>query len=137
MSFESSLETHLANDAGVAALVGTRIRPEVIAQRETLPAITHTSVSSTHEHNLGGATGVCHSRVQLDCYAATKAEAIAVREAVRLALVGYRGTIGDVFVNGVLVERKFSSTDAPEDGSDNWRYVEMIEFLITHSESTQ
>lgn len=130
------LEVFLQTKSAVTDLIGTRIRPEVLDESEALPAITHSVISSQHETELEGAAGIRHTRLQVDCYAATKVQASAVAEQVRLAvLAGVRTTWGGTFINDVTVDRSFTSRDAPTDGSGNWRYVHILEFLISHAES--
>jgi hypothetical protein len=105
-------------------------------EREELPAITHSLISGQHEGHLQGASGVRHSRVQLDCYAATREQADELADVVRPLLVGHRGPMGDLFINGITIERSSDGADAPEGGGGNWRYIRTLEFLISHEETT-
>lgn len=128
-------EAFLYGKAAVAALIATRIRPEVLEELETLPAVTYTVIYAEHENHLKGAVGNRHTRLQVDCYAETSAGASQVAKVIREAMAGYRGSWGEVFINGVTLDRSLSAVDPPNDGSSDWRYVQILEFLISHTES--
>ena len=96
MSLEADMRTYLLAQAGVAALVGTRIRPfGKRLQRDDLPAITYQLVSGPTTHYSHQGASDYEVSYQLDCWAGTADEAIAVAAELQTALDGYRGTWGD------------------------------------------
>lgn len=105
MSFETALRSRLKDDAGVAAItsqVDWTVRP----QASSFPAVVLTNIADQRDQHFQGFAGFRPTRVQIDCYAATKAVAVSLREAV-LAAVVPAATKGGVtflrsFVNTVL-----------------------------------
>lgn len=94
MDLESAQRAFLLADAGVAALVGTRVYPNFEPQDAALPAVAYQAI--------GGPSGeIGHNRerefrqlrIMYTVTAATYASAKAVAAAIRTALWGYRGTL--------------------------------------------
>jgi len=96
MSIEEALQAYLIGNAGVAALFGDRIYPNVIPQTSPLPAAAFQTVTTTGDDTHDGPSGWTEITLQITvdgaAYLATKA---AVR-AIYLALRGYSGTLSGV-----------------------------------------
>lgn len=78
----------LAADAGVAALVGTRIYPYGIIPQEvvTFPVITYQTITGTTDNVQGSTSPSDYERVQVDCWSIVSgAEADSIFAAVRAA----------------------------------------------------
>lgn len=100
--------TLLTNDTGVNALVGTRIYKSVLPRGYQLPAVVIHRYGGTQDYQYDGPVGVREDQVQVDCYSAdvTGTESQSVAEAVRSALVGYTGTLGEgTVVQACYLER--------------------------------
>ena len=89
MSLESALYTTLTGNAGLAALVSTRVKPDVLPQGTVLPAVVYQRVSTPRSQVLGAsqAVAVSRPRVQFSCWGSTFDEALAVCSALRTALL--------------------------------------------------
>lgn len=89
MSFESTLYTALSTNAALAALVGTRIKPDVLPQGTTIPAIAYQRISTPRSQVFGStqAVAVSKPRIQFSCWGNTADEALAVCAALRTALL--------------------------------------------------
>lgn len=142
MLLPEALRTYLISKAAVTAIVGAgdaaRIYPDVLPQGATLPAIAYEVISQDSEEHLEGISGLAHSRVRVECYAATRMAADALAELVRLApLQGYRGLMGTLFANGVSLEGgpRFGR-EQPTAGSDVWRYMTRQDYKISHTQAT-
>lgn len=87
MSIEAALYAHLAADAGLAAVVSTRIYPMQLPQQPTLPALTYQRISTLPTQHRGNAIAL-HRRVrmQIDCWAADYDTTLTVRAAVLAAM---------------------------------------------------
>lgn len=84
MNFEDELRAHLIGDATLTALVGERIYPIVRKESSALPALTYLVVIDDAATGLDGFTsGLSNVRVQIDCWALTHREAIALGKIVR------------------------------------------------------
>jgi hypothetical protein len=88
MSLEAKIYALLSADAGVLALVSTRVYPVVAPQGTTLPYVVYQRISSGREYALDGYCGLENSRMQVDVYADTEKEAWAVADAVTTAMRG-------------------------------------------------
>lgn len=87
---EAALTAHLLATAGVTSLLGgqadTRIYWDGLPQNDALPALILRKIYTGRFRTLKARIQNTENRIQLDCWAATRAEAIALREAVILAL---------------------------------------------------
>ena len=88
MSIESDLYTTLSNDAGVSALVGTRIYPNLAPESATYPYITYQLISGVRLSTVTGVNDAKRKRIQHSCHAETYEEAKALADAVFAALEG-------------------------------------------------
>lgn len=117
MRMEAALITYLLSIGELTALVGTRIRPlrtvqnpvrnkstSIVNDGDTLPRITIDRISNPRTPCLTGATSLSTPRFQVDVIASTYSQSREVAEAVRNCLDGYRGLMGDVFVDGCTLE---------------------------------
>lgn len=83
MSVETNVYSTLTGDAGVSALVGTRVYPNQLPPDVTLPAIAYRFIDSVYYG------GLCEAvRIQLDIYGATYASMKGVRDAVQTCVDG-------------------------------------------------
>lgn len=96
MDWEQALRRRCLGDAGVAALVGTRVYWRVRPQGSALPALVLTLISDPRPQTLKAFQERRFSRVQVDCWAdggepsapETRAQVVALREAAIAALAG-------------------------------------------------
>jgi hypothetical protein len=95
---EEAVSLILRADAGLAGLVGTRIYPGVLPQTVTYPALVYRLNDREHTIHMEPrhATGLTRSEMILFSTGKNYADGKRVNEAVRLALYGFRGTVGTV-----------------------------------------
>lgn len=101
---EAAVRDVLAAASGVTDLVGTdpaRIWESDLPVGWTAPAITYGNAGTPFEAAHDGATGLAVARVQVDCWARTKAQARDLAEKANAALDGYAGDIASVRVKKV------------------------------------
>lgn len=132
---EVALFDHLSGDAGVAALVGTRVFPLVIPQRSSQtvlrhPCLVYARLDVRRQQKFCETDGLVRSNFQLDCYATTYAESGNVAAATRSALIDFRGMMGAVRVRAVFLD---SQSDFVEPDPGLYRVVQR--FIIWHDES--
>ena len=134
MRAPADLRTYLLANAGVAALIGTRMYPNALPQGATLPAVVYYRISGTHVESLQGikAAGTC--RVQLDCYGATRLAADGVSAAIVAALrslsVGQQSIGAGTLVCDVEIQGPRDDQQQPADGSDEWTYISSLDALL-------
>lgn len=96
MSVETEIFSRLSGFAGLSALVGTRIGPNILPQSTTYPAISYRRVSAERASAMGADPGNVRARFQVDVFAETYASARAVAEQVRQALQRWTNNSGTV-----------------------------------------
>lgn len=111
------LYTALANDAGVAALVSTRIYPLLLPQSPTYGAITYHRISNGP--HIGG-TDYRNSRYQLDCWETTHPRAEALANAVKSALEAHKDEDQTPSIKMVRVVNEIENY---EDDTESYRII--------------
>lgn len=104
MGIEAGLRTFLLADATISDLVnGERIHPVQLPQGTNRPAVRYTKISGNRPHSSPqGALGLSGPRIQIDAFAPDYDDAIALAEAIRKRIDGYRGAMDAVTVQGVF-----------------------------------
>ena len=101
---KAALTALLLSDPDLQARVGTRVNWSAPpAHAGGFPYLGLTLVSAPVAYTLDGEVEVQRSTVQLDAWAATAAEAEALRWEVRSLLSGFRGVVEGVFFRGAFV----------------------------------
>ena len=83
-----ALYSVVTGNAGVSTLIGTRMHPQVAPQGETRPYVVYAQIfalEGSHGISLDRG-GLREMHVQLNCYADTYAEVVALVDAIRLAV---------------------------------------------------
>lgn len=113
---EVGLRDKLSNDSGVAAVVGARIFPTVIAQGSTFPALSYYVISQRRMHIMDGPATLVASRVQITGMAEKYAQIKSLEDALRLCLNAYRGTLSDatVVTGSHLIDARFTWEPEPK-----------------------
>ena len=136
----TTVRTFIAAKTGVAALVGSRIYPDVLPQAYKVSsggALTYVVVSTLHDTKLNGLAGVARCRIEFTAYASTRAGANAIAEAIRTCgLVGHYGAMGTMQILSVNIDSGNQSLDElPTDGGQEHRYLTIFDYLITYTET--
>jgi hypothetical protein len=111
---EEALHALLLEADAVTALAGDRIAWSLLPRGSALPSVALHGIDDVPDYTMGGPSGLCESRVQIDCWAGTYGQALALSRAVVGALSG-----AQVVVDGVLIQGAFllSKRDMTEDGT--------------------
>ncbi len=96
----SAIFARLITDTEVAAVVGTRVYPEVRPQNSALPAIVYNVPSHFAERDLDGSTSVRMTRVQFNCLAMDAKTAWQLGEKVIAATEDPQTVAGVIFSAG-------------------------------------
>lgn len=124
MTLEEALRTVLVGDAGVSALVGTRVYPLVIPNGASYPAIAYQTIGREMSQTQSGAISPEDARIQLTCVCTSYAGAKSLMEAIRNAVDGKDISGMTVFVESVR-------DDYAESGK---AYVQRIDLKILYKE---
>lgn len=132
MTPEEGLFAFLTADAGVSALVATRVYPNVAAQDASLPYIVYQRISTPRVGSHSGPSGLAHPRFQLTCADDSYSGAKALADSVRSALDGYIGMMGGG--SGVGVQATYVKDE--RDGYDSTSKVQVkrLDVVLWHKE---
>lgn len=132
MTIEEAIYAHLTGNAAVTAFIGDRLFPDHMPQDTPTPSIAFSRISTGRDMVMSGHCGLTDARFQFNCYSPLHAQARALADAVRLALIGYQGSMGGVSgvtVCGVFPESEFDGYD------DNLQlYVVISDYTVQHIE---
>jgi len=124
----------LKADAGVIALVGSKVYGDFMPEDVQKPALLAYITSEVAEDCLNGFTGFEDARVRIEAYGLTRESADAVVEAARQALNGILGVYAGVPIKGVSqATGKLHLVDIPNDGSDRWQFRTAQSFEISYN----
>lgn len=130
MSAYAALMTRFAAVTAVTDAVSTRIWQQRAPDDPTLPYMVVHAIGGTPHHHYGGAAVVAEEVYQLDIYAATTASRDSVKEAVRNALDGYRGTVGSVVVQTITLEPPIDDIEGLDAGRQSGIYTSRIDARV-------
>lgn len=135
MSLEAALYAELTGNAGVAAIVGTKIYPAgSVPSSASLPYLSYQKISNEHVNYQGGSASLGRPRMQIDCWAASGKAAVELYEAVKSALDNFSGTMGSgantATVKVSILETDSSDFERPGDKSEESAFRQILEFLI-------
>ena len=108
---EEALVAKLLALTGITMLVGQRITWGRRAQGGTLPAIVLHRIDGNRDYHLGGASGLVASRVQVDCWAATFADAKRAARAVEASVSGTHFVQDPIRFDAILVVDERDDSD--------------------------
>ncbi len=136
---EQAIMTRLVADTGVSAIVGQKIYPHSAPQSVDMPYIVYQRIDATHEHNMLGGSGLYTARIQIDMYALSYSAVLALAQAVRTALQGYRGYV-TVGTDTVKIGMCHLAGDQefyidPQDSSQKGIYRLMHDYMVSADES--
>jgi hypothetical protein len=127
--FDEALIDYLLGRPGIAALVAKRIFPDFFPQSEQLPAIAYTLEDDSSQHTLQGPSGMRAAIYQINIWAETRREVMAVARELRIALDGYRGAFKDIPILGTFLDSLSRERD-----SDTGAYCVSMRFTIHYQE---
>jgi hypothetical protein len=127
--FDEALVDHLLCHPGVATLVVRRIYPDSFPQSEPLPAIAYTLEDDSSLQTQQGPSGMRRAVYQINVWADTRREVMAVTRQVRSVLDGFRGAFKDIPISGVFLDGMSRERD-----SDTGAYCVSMRFTINYHE---
>ena len=91
-----AVRSRLRNFAGLAALVGTRIRPAGTPGATTKPFVTYQIIDTFRERTMGPTYDLARSRVQINAWSREYDDTYDVAAQIHAALRGFSGTEASV-----------------------------------------
>jgi deferrochelatase/peroxidase EfeB len=130
------LRSYLAADAGVSALVASRIYPVALDVTAPRPALVYQRMPrSPHDQTLTASLGTSLATFHITAFADDYADADALAEAVRQAMQAFSGTMGATHVDSAVLADDYDEYFDPVDGSSRGTYAVISEFRIRYRES--
>jgi len=130
MILEEGIRAVLLADAGVSALIGTRVFPRKAPQTPVLPLITMARVATGRGHDMEGHDGLPKAQIQLSCWAVTPLEASTVATAVKARLEGREWETW----GSVVEESSLCVGEVDLDDPDTGRVGVGLDFAIQYQE---
>ena len=125
---EQGLRQRLLDDPAVATIVGTRVDWDVRPQRSAYPAIVLETIEGRRTQHMAGFNTFRATAVQASCFATSKAQAVAMREAVIAAIAGEATARGKRFLRAQDIEHR----QRPENTGTQTIHREIVEATIWH-----
>ena len=132
---EIDLYEYLRNQESIISIVIDRVFACQLPETATFPCLTIQLAGSHRDETLLNPSGIVTHVYQIDSWAKDHSVTVELAEAVRNALQGYIGTMGDTEICYVSLINEESRTEAPTDASDNWIFRKFQQYKIKHQES--
>lgn len=131
---EECIASRLLDQSGLTSLVSTRIRPVAKAQSDELPFVLFEKTGTEEINTHSDACEYQRAYMQIDCFGATKASALAVSKAIRNALHHKQFTAGGIFVACSFCEDTNDATPQTQPGEETPVYVLSSNYKILFRE---
>jgi len=127
MSLEAGIVARLNAVSAVTTLTSDRIYSDTLPDGTTHPAIVYQLISTIpFDSNINSDGGIFQSRVQLTLISDTKSETITLMEAVKTALIRYKGSSGgSTFIDTRLEDISDQSYDIETNST-----VRIVDFIV-------
>jgi len=132
-AFRSKLLTY----SGISSVVGQRMYPDVLPKNATMPAVILWRISTSRDHVVSDITRSAHTRIQVDCYANTRAAADSLALAIQQSgICSFRGTVDGIVFSGIEIDSGDTHEhEPPTDGNQVHRYLTSFDFMVHYQES--
>jgi hypothetical protein len=126
---EQGLALLVQGNAGVAAIAAAGGGfLDTLPKDFPLPSWSYSIVSDPVDYELSGPVSLGSTRIQIDCYGATGADAIRLAKAIDTVLNGYRGKMTDPDTTNVQGCFRTNKIDFFDDAARNYR--RMLEYVF-------
>lgn len=132
MVIEEAVVYHAQNDGDVAAIIGSRIYPNVIPQDASLPALAYQVISRPGLMAHDGPPGYAWPRFQFTAQADDFDQVVDLMNKLRIAFDGFSGLMGGV--GGVQIEGAFVKQIRDDYQFATSRETRRLDVIIHHIE---
>jgi hypothetical protein len=127
------MRTYLLTQAGVTAIVSTRIYYGNLPENATLPAVMIEQRDSDVIRKLAATTTLRRASLNVHGYATTHAAVASLGDALTAAIEFATGTWGSVSVRRAYIEGQVDSHEPPRDGSQAYRCIRSLLAVVWHT----
>lgn len=135
MTLGDAISTHAEANVAVNAIISGRVYPQALPQTVVLPALVYRRVTGNHRTVLEGPNGTCVARYQFESWASTYSVAERLRNAVRTAFHGFKGTMGGM--GGVTILATFFPQDMDQWDGTTRKHVLKMDLFFDYSTDTE
>jgi len=132
---EKVIYSVLANDGNVSGLVATRIYPMLVPQGVAMPAIVYEQLTGPREHTMDGPFGMAGPVFNINCWSASYSQARTLADYVRIALDGYKGTVGTIKIYGAFLNNEADLREGSPDVKGTERFGKQLTFAVWFEEA--
>ena len=125
MNEGKAIYTILTEDAGVSAIVGNKVYPQIAAQGAAFPFVVYVLQDNSPSDTKSGVSTLDEVRYDIVAAAETYTELSSLTERIRLALDRYTGDIGGVEIDSI----QFIDLDVDNDPATE-TYVSSSEYIL-------
>ena len=125
MNEGKAIYTILTEDAGVSAIVGNKVYPQIAAQGAAFPFVVYVLQDNSPSDTKSGVSTLDEVRYDIVAAAETYATLSSLTERIRLALDRYTGTVSGVVVDSI----QFIDLDVDNDPATE-TYVSSSEYIL-------
>ena len=125
MNEGKAIYTILTEDAGVSAIVGNKVYPQIAAQGAAFPFVVYVLQDNSPSDTKSGPSTLDEVRYDIVAAAETYSELSSLTERIRLALDRYTGDIGGVEIDSI----QFIDLDVDNDPATE-TYVSSSEYIL-------
>lgn len=125
MNEGKAIYTILTENAGVSAVVGTRVYPQVAAQGAAFPFVVYVLQDNTPSDTKSGVSTLDEIRYDIVAAAETYTALSSLTERIRLALDRYSGTVSGIVVDSI----QFTELDVDNDPATE-TFVSSSEYIL-------
>ena len=120
-----AIYTILTEDAGVSAVVGSRVYPQVAAQGAAFPFVVYVLQDITPSDTKSGVSTLDEIRYDIVAAAETYSALSSLTERIRLALDRYTGDLGGIEIDSI----QFTELDVDNDPATE-TFVSSSEYIL-------
>ncbi len=133
-TIEAILNSLLKEDINIAAIVSTRVYPNIILQGAAMPALTYQQISGLRDEVMDSPTGLVNSRFQINCWSDTYSETRDLANAVRIRFDGLSGIFNGLKIAAILAIDESEIPQFPAGEDVIKRYGKRIDYNIWFEE---
>lgn len=128
MNVKEAIYSILTQDAGVSALVGTKVYPSVAPSSALEPFIVYSVISNAPIHTMDGGNSTKY-RIQLSCFSFDSKTNTSVVSSIRNAM-GVKRFHGAGYEMVTVEDSTIESEQPPQDGSEQYVFQTNVDYMV-------
>lgn len=121
--------SRLTADAGVSALIASRVYPHRTRFEPTYPLVIYEVTGDEPVYTFGGAHGLREANMYFQCIASKYRDSKAIAAAIEASLSGFSGVLGSHFVHAILIDSVRDAKIQKTEDADSFYYA--VNVVIT------